>query len=128
MADAADGAAEDIEVGSTALSDGRGSSSSGAADQDGDGDEQDLYQVILNAAAKAKDADRGKSAMAALREQKMTLMAEKKVLNRQIRNESRKRKRLLEKSSKLSTTDLVTALQIRQTKQAIAKAKAKASA
>ena len=84
--------------------------------------------MILNAAAKAKDADRGKSAMAALREQKMTLMAEKKVLNRQIRNESRKRKRLLEKSSKLSTTDLVTALQIRQTKQAIAKAKAKASA
>ena len=65
--------------------------------------------------------------LAQLREQKLALTKEKKVLTCRLKNEQRKRQRLKEKAKKLSNEDLLQVWGERQS-LAIAKAKAKANA
>ena len=60
--------------------------------------------------------------------ERRALVVARTELTMQLRNETRKRKRMLEKSSKLSTQDLVSVLELRQERNAVAKAKAKAKA
>ena len=62
-----------------------------------------------------------------LRAERRTLINEKRALSKQIRNETRKRARMLNRSAALSNDDLVEVLAIRQ-QRAEAKAKAKAAA
>ena len=62
-----------------------------------------------------------------IRDRRKRIQSEKKRLTQQLRNEERKRKRIMQKSQYLSNTDLVEVLTIRQSKAATAaKAKAKA--
>ncbi len=63
-----------------------------------------------------------------LRDQRRALAVTRTELSRQIRNETRKRKRMVERSSKLSTQDLVSVLELRHERKVAAKAKAKAKA
>ena len=63
--------------------------------------------------------------VARLRAQKRALADQKKQTQKELKNEERKRQRLMTKAKGLSATDLVTIL---ATKQAVAKAKAKAKA
>ena len=62
-----------------------------------------------------------------LRAQRRTLNEAKRTVTRELRNETRKRKRMLARSSNLTNDDLVEVLAIRQ-QRAVAKAKAKAAA
>ena len=62
--------------------------------------------------------DRGQTEISRLQEQRRALANEKRALTRQLKNESRKRARLLQKSSKLSVPDLVQSLYIRQARAA----------
>ena len=63
----------------------------------------------------------------ALREQRNALNLRKRQVTKQLRNESRKRARMLQRSAQLTNEDLVEVLQIRQARAA-SKAKAKAAA
>ena len=65
--------------------------------------------------------------LAQLREQKIALTKEKKLLTRRLKNEQRKRQRLREKAKKLSNEDLLFVVAERQS-LALAKARAKARA
>ena len=71
-------------------------------------------------------ADESQDAIANLQGQRKELLEERKRLTRALRNETRKRKRMLNKSARLSNADLVEVLQIRQNR-AVAKAKAAAA-
>ena len=62
-----------------------------------------------------------------LQQQRKALLDQRKLLTRQLKNESRKRRRTLSKSARLSNKDLVEVLQIRQNR-AVAKAQANAAA
>ena len=62
--------------------------------------------------------DRGQTEMSRLQERRRVWANEKRALTRQLKNESRKRARLLQKSSKLSVPDLVQSLYIRQARAA----------
>ena len=66
--------------------------------------------------------------IAQLRAQQATIHEERKRVQRELRNEERKRRRLVEKARSLSTEDLVTILGARAAAKAKAKAKAKAAA
>ena len=66
----------------------------------------------------ARGMDRGQTEISRLQEQRRALANEKRALTRQLKNESRKRARLLQKSSKLSVPDLVQSLYIRQSRTA----------
>ena len=71
--------------------------------------------------------DSGKKKVAELAAERKRVQSEKKRLTQQLRNEERKRKRIMTKSAYLSNADLVEVLTIRQSKAATAaKAKAKA--
>ena len=63
-----------------------------------------------------------------LRAERRALATHRQDLSRQIRNETRKRKRMLEKSAHMSTQDLVAVLELRHERKVAAKAKAKAKA
>ena len=65
--------------------------------------------------------------LAELREQKIALTKQKKLLTHRLKNEQRKRQRLREKAKKLSNEDLLFVVAERQS-LALAKAKAKARA
>ena len=65
--------------------------------------------------------------VAELREQRRLAANERKRLTKELRNETRKRARRLEKSAQLSTMDLVAVLEVRR-ERAVAKAAAKAKA
>ena len=72
--------------------------------------------------------DSGKKKVAELAAERKRVQSEKKRLTQQLRNEERKRKRIMQKSQYLSNTDLVEVLTIRQSKAATAAtAKAKAA-
>ena len=88
----------------------------GAADAPADG--EDATDVILQMVAQARGMDRGQTEISRLQEQRRALANEKRALTRQLKNESRKRARLLQKSSKLSVPDLVQSLYIRQSRAA----------
>ena len=88
----------------------------GAADAPADG--EDATDVILQMVAQARGMDRGQTEISRLQEQRRALANEKRALTRQLKNESRKRARLLQKSSKLSVPDLVQSLYIRQARAA----------
>ena len=71
--------------------------------------------------------DSGKKKVAELAAERKRIQSEKKRLTQQLRNEERKRKRIMQKRQYLSNADLVEVLTIRQSKAATAaKAKAKA--
>ena len=76
--------------------------------------------ALLAITEAATGMDRGKETINRLQAERRQVAQQKRQLTALLRNESRKRARLLAKSSKLSIPDLVTALHIRQ-----AKAKAK---
>jgi hypothetical protein len=61
-----------------------------------------------------------------LRAERRALNERKRVLARSLRNESRKRARMMQRSAQLTNEDLVEVLHIRQTR-AVAKAKAEAA-
>ena len=63
-----------------------------------------------------------------LRAQRRAVASQRQDLSRLIRNETRKRKRMLEKSASMSTQDLVAVLELRHERKVAAKAKAKAKA
>jgi len=88
----------------------------GAADAPADG--EDATDVILQMVAQARGMDRGQTEISRLQEQRRALANEKRALTRQLKNESRKRARLVQKSSKLSVPDLVQSLYIRQSRAA----------
>ena len=88
----------------------------GAADAPADG--EDATDVILQMVAQARGMDRGQTEISRLQEQRRALANEKRALTRQLKDESRKRARLLQKSSKLSVPDLVQSLYIRQARAA----------
>ena len=71
-------------------------------------------------------SDESQDPIANLQGQRKELLEERKRLTRALRNETRKRKRMLNKSARLSNADLVEVLQIRQNR-AVAKAKAAAA-
>ncbi len=88
----------------------------GAAEAPADG--EDATDVILQMVAQARGMDRGQTEISRLQEQRRALANEKRALTRQLKNESRKRARLVQKSSKLSVPDLVQSLYIRQSRAA----------
>ena len=77
-------------------------------------DAPDSVEAILQLTSAATGLDKGKTKIAQMQEQRRVLNAEKQALTRTIKNEARKRQRLLAKSSKLSVPDLVQTLYIRQ--------------
>ena len=93
------------------------SPSSGSNGQSPNMTPEDALLAITEAAT---GMDRGKETINRLQAERRQVAQQKRQLTALLRNESRKRARLLAKSSKLSIPDLVTALHIRQ-----AKAKAK---
>ena len=86
---------------------------------------QNLGQALMdliNSGAAAPDSS--KTAIAALRDSRKALSAQKRGLTQQLRNETKKRARMMSKSAKLSSLDLVEVLHIRQSRVLAAKAKA----
>ena len=95
-------------------------------DEQQPGTEGRVCTAILDLLASSADGtDPSQNSIANLQQQRKTLVDERKRLTKQLKNETRKRKRMLNKSARLSTTDLVEVLQIRQNR-AVAKAKAAA--
>ena len=89
----------------------------------------DPTEAILRLTAAAQGLDTGKTKIASLQEQRKALNDQKNTITRTIKNEARKRKRLLDRSAKLSVPDLVQTLYIRQQRAAAAAARrAEASA
>ena len=70
------------------------------------------------------EADAGQSALLDLQSRRRELQDLKRTVSQQLRNERRKRTRMLHRSARLSSEDLVEILQIRQVR---AQAKAKAA-
>ena len=95
----------------------------GAAAAGTDAAPADPTEAILRLTAAAQGLDTGKTKIASLQEQRKALTTEKNSLTRVIKNETRKRKRLLDKSAKLSVPDLVQTLYIRQQRAAAAAAR-----
>ena len=80
---------------------------------------------ILKADAPAIDA--GKSKIEEIAEKRKSLQAERKRLSSELRNESRKRARIVKRSQYLSNEDLVEVLAMRKNKKKVAEAKAASS-
>ena len=110
-----------------AESDGEGRSEAEGAGADAEPPEVEALNRFLVEHRRAVN-ERPEIRANVLRDQRRALAVTRTELSRQIRNETRKRKRMLEKSSKLSTQDLVSVLELRQERNAAAKAKAKAKA
>ena len=79
-------------------------------------------------AALLAEGDQNTSAdeIQSLREQRRKLNVRKREVTEQLCNESRKRARMLQRGSQLTNDDLLEVLQIRQSRAAAAKAKARA--
>ena len=101
-----------------------GSDANGVPEPDAAAVGQDPRQAILDAIGASGVAKERQNAIQILQRRRSELNAQKRELSRQVRNEGRKRSRLIQKSSKLSVPDLVEALALRQAR---AKAKAKAA-
>ena len=89
-----------------------------AADADGAEDAADATELILRMAAEARGMDRSKTEIARLQEERRAIAGEKRALTKALKNETRKRQRLLKKSAQLSVPDLVQTLYIRQARAA----------
>ena len=88
-----------------------------AADgQDTSSEQETSTQQILRMVSQARDIDQGKSEIMRLQEQRRQVNAQKRALSQELRNQTRKRQRLINKSAKLSVPDLVQSLYIRQTR------------
>ena len=85
---------------------------------------RELCQFLLS---NVSGSDPSTVTVADLREQRRVAANERKRLTKELRNETRKRARRLEKSAQLSTMDLVAVLEVRR-ERAVAKAAAKAKA
>ena len=85
---------------------------------------RDLCEFLLS---NVSASDPSTVTVAELREQRRLAANERKRLTKELRNETRKRERRLEKSAQLSTMDLVAVLEVRR-ERAAAKAVAKAKA
>ena len=96
---------------------------------DGDGEpDADVGDAIRHVLQRRGQAvDRGRDAITDLQSKRRNLNAQKRELTKQLRNEARKRKRMLNRSAGLTNYDLVEVLTIRQ-HRSLAKAKAKAAA
>ena len=79
-------------------------------------------------AAAAQIGDQSATELAQLEQRKRELQAQREIVKRDLRNEQRKRVRLMERARGLSDTDLTTILATRAAAKAKAKANAKASA
>ena len=87
---------------------------------------EDVEDAILELiSANASGADRSKDAIQNIQAERRSLQAKKRKLTLELRNETRKRKRMLCKSSRLSTHDLVEVLHIHQNR-IVAQSKANA--
>ena len=93
---------------------------------EGGGGGEDPRAAALNAIHAIGD-EQGDQA-AALQERKRALLAEKKQLNKDVKNEERKKARRVSKAKSLSNDDLLTILASRVAAKAKPKAKAKAKA
>ena len=90
-------------------------------------EQQPVGEAVLELLTSRGLTDRGRNNIAELQTQRRELAARKRQLTKELRNESRKRSRMLARSARLSNVDLVEVLQIRQNR-AVAKAKAAAAA
>ena len=70
--------------------------------------------MILDMVQQARGIDTGKGEIARLQEERRVLAGQKRQLTKALRNETRKRTRLIQRSSKLTVPDLVQSLYIRQ--------------
>ena len=75
-------------------------------------------QILELLSSGAPGGDAAKSQIDALVNERRALAVEKAKLSKLLRNETKKRKRILEKTTRLSTMDLVEVLNIRQGKAA----------
>ena len=89
-------------------------------------EQQPVGEAVLELLSSRGLTDRGRNNIAELQTQRRELAARKRQLTKELRNESRKRSRMLARSARLSNVDLVEVLQIRQNR-AVAKAKASAA-
>ena len=72
--------------------------------------------TILETIAPLLGANQGAVTMAQIKEQRRLVSVQKRALTQQMRNERRKKARLLSKSSRLSNMDLIDVLRLRQEK------------
>ena len=84
------------------------------------------HAAVLAAVGGVGDA--GADRIAQLAQQQRDLLEDRRRVSSELRNETKKRKRLMEQAKKLSTADLVAVLGARQNAQANPKAKAKGKA
>ena len=101
---------------------GSGGSASGSPQSTKKEDLKASIMGILKADATAIDA--GKTKIEEIAEKRKSLQAERKRLSSELRNESRKRQRIVKRSQYLSNEDLVEVLAMRKNKKAVAEAKA----
>jgi hypothetical protein len=98
-----------------AAPEGAGGDGAAAAHDDApDPEARNETDMILDMVQQARGIDQGKGEIARLQEQRRVLAVQKRLLTHQLRNETRKRTRLIQRSSKLSVPDLVQSLYIRQ--------------
>ena len=110
-----------------AASDGEAAAASGAEGAAAEA-VKDVGEAILDLIrAGATGPDRAKNAITDLQDARRVLAVRKRRLAQQLRNETKKRARMMTKSARLSTQDLVEVLHIRQNRVAAAKAKAQAA-
>ena len=79
---------------------------------------RDQTAMILEMVQQARGMDQYKGAIQRLQDARKALATQKREVTMQLRNERRKRQRLLHKSCKLSVPDLVQSLCIRQARAA----------
>ena len=77
-------------------------------------------EQVLRALMAATDGDPSMDEIQKLRQERRAMNAQKRALTKQLRNESRKRARMLNRSAQLTNEDLVEVLQIRQARAAAA--------
>ena len=100
------------------------------AESDGAADEAPEFnqEAALHQLAQAAAAFPGHDCISQLRAEQIALRADAKAVSARLRNEQRKRRRLMEKARNLNTEDLVMILGARAAAKGMAKAKAKAKA
>ena len=75
-------------------------------------------EFILEMVQQARSIDQGKGEISRLQDERRALAGQKRLLTKALRNETRKRTRLLQRSSKLTVPDLVQSLYICQARAA----------
>jgi hypothetical protein len=91
-----------------------GDDAAAAHDDAADAEGRNETDMILDMVQQARGIDQGKGEIARLQEERRLLAGQKRQLTKALRNESRKRTRLIQRSSKLTVPDLVQSLYIRQ--------------